>query len=169
MQLCILSHGTLTLELVQDGTGALQEVPIQTPGKNEILVGVVINPTNWKRSSFLSYSTCVQKLSQPTSSRLTDAKQFTKPGAYLGSDFAGEVVRVGSNLKTGVKVGDKVALSVRGGVSREWGAFSEYAKTFADLAFIISEGTWSFEEASTISIPFVYDQPGYEVTDVLRV
>lgn len=84
-----------------------------------------------------------------------DAKWFTKPGSYVGSDFAGEVVQVGPNLRTGIKVGDKVASSVRGGVSRERGAFSEYAKTFADLAFAIPEGTWSFEEASTIGIPFV--------------
>ena len=61
------------------------------------------------------------------------------PGTCIGCDFAGEVVRVGPNLKTVIKVGDKVASSVRGGVSRERGAFSEYAKTFADLAFVIPE------------------------------
>ena len=80
---------------------------------------------------------------------------MTKAGACIGSDFAGEVVQVGPNLKTNIRIGDKVASSVRGGVSRDRGAFSEYAKTFADLAFIIPEGTWSFEEASTIGIPYV--------------
>lgn len=85
-------------------------------------------------------------------------KFLTKAGTYIGCDFAGEVVQVGPNLKTNVKVGDKVASSVRGGVSRERGAFSEYAKTFADLAFIIPEGTWSVEEASTIGIPYVAHQ-----------
>lgn len=85
----------------------------------------------------------------------TDTKWLTKAGAYVGCDFAGEVVQVGPNVKTCVKVGDKVASSVRGGVSSERGAFSEFAKTFADLAFIIPEGTWSVEEASTIGIPYV--------------
>ena len=80
---------------------------------------------------------------------------MTKPGTHIGCDFAGEVVKVGPNLKTNVKVGDKVASAIRGGVSRERGAFSEYAKTFADLAFVIPEGTWSFEEASTVGITCV--------------
>lgn len=102
-----------------------------------------------------------------TSSKLmpspfADTKWLTKPGAYVGNDFAGEVVQVGPNVKTNVKVGDKVASSVRGGVSSERGAFSEFAKTFADLAFIIPEGTWSVEEASTIGIPYVAHQPVYD-------
>ena len=84
-----------------------------------------------------------------------DSQLKTRPGTYIGCDFAGEVVLVGPNLKTDVKVGDKVASAVRGGVSRERGAFSEYAKTFADLAFVIPEGTWSVEEASTVGITCV--------------
>jgi len=87
------------------------------------------------------------------SSCCVDPKWLTKAGTYVGCDFAGEVVQVGPNPKTDIKVGDKVASSVRGGVSTERGGFSEYAKTFADLAFIIPEGTWSIEEASTIGIP----------------
>lgn len=46
---------TLTFELLQNKTNAVQEVPIQTPGENEILVrvkAIAINPTDWKRSSF---------------------------------------------------------------------------------------------------------------------
>ena len=152
-----LYHGDLTLELVQNGTNVLQEVPIQTLGENEILVrvkAVAINPTDWKRLS-LSVPICAKSSPKPHPLVTKDAKWFTQPGSYIGCDFAGEVVQVGPNLKTGIKVGDKVASSVRGGVSRERGAFSEYAKTFADLAFVIPEGTWSFEEASTIGIPLV--------------
>lgn len=51
----ICTGGPLTLELVQNKTTAFQEVPIQTPGENEILVkvkAVAINPTDWKRSLF---------------------------------------------------------------------------------------------------------------------
>jgi len=125
---------TVRAVVVQENkTTAVQEVPIQTPGENEILVrvrAIAINPTDWKHTKWL-----------------------TKAATYIGCDFAGEVVQVGPNPKTNIKVGDKVASSVRGGVSRDRGAFSEYAKTFADLAFIIPEDTWSVEEASTIGIP----------------
>lgn len=119
----------------ENKTTAVKNVPIQTPGENEILVkvkAVAINPTDWKHVKW---------------------PMLNKAGAYSGCDFAGEVVQVGPNLRANVKVGDRVASSVRGGVSRERGAFSEYAKTFADLTFVIPEGTWSFEEASTIGIP----------------
>ena len=94
------------------------------------------------------------------SPRRADAQWWTKAGTYVSCDFAREVVQVGPNLKTSVKVGDKVASSVRGGVSREPGAFSEYAKTFADPVFIIPEGTWLAEEVSTIGIPCAARQPG---------
>ena len=130
-------------------------MPIQTPSEDEILVkvkAIAINPTDWKRSSFrIAMGGPFLNQYAPN----TDAKWFTKDGSYVGSDFAGEVVQVGPKVKTNVKVGDRVASSVRGGVSRERGAFSEYAKTFADLALVIPEGTWSFEEASTIGIPYV--------------
>jgi len=52
-----------------------------------------------------------------------------------------------------VKVGDKVAASLRGGVDKERGGFAEYVKVYADLAWIIPEGTYTFEEAATIGIP----------------
>jgi len=83
----------------------------------------------------------------------TDSRLLTKPGTILGCDFAGIVVRVGSNLRVPVKVGDKVAASLRGGVDKERGAFAGYAKVYADLAWIIPEGTYTFEEAATIGIP----------------
>lgn len=101
---------------------------------------------------------CNRTFIKPLSSRRTDTKWWTKPGTCIGCDFAGEVVQVGPNLKTNIKVGDKVASTTRGGISSERGAFTEYAKTFADLVFVIPEGTWSIEEASTIGIPFVTNQ-----------
>ena len=45
----------LTLRFVQDKTNAVQDLPIQVPGENEVLVevkAVAINPTDWKRSLF---------------------------------------------------------------------------------------------------------------------
>ena len=52
-----------------------------------------------------------------------------------------------------MKVGDRVAASLRGGVDKERGAFAEYVKVYADLAWIIPEGTYTFEEAATVGIP----------------
>lgn len=62
-------------------------------------------------------------------------------------------MQAGLNLRVSVKVGDKVAASVRGGVDKERGGFAEYVKVYADLAWIIPEGTYTFKEASTIGIP----------------
>ena len=83
----------------------------------------------------------------------TDARRGTNPGTILGCDFAGTVVQAGPNLRVPVKVGDKVAASLRGGVDKERGGFAEYVKVYADLAWIIPEGTYTFEEAATIGIP----------------
>ena len=84
---------------------------------------------------------------------LTDARRDTSPGTIIGCDFAGVVVQAGPNLSVPVKVGDKVAASLRGGVDKERGGFAEYVKVYADLAWIIPEGTYTFEEAATVGIP----------------
>lgn len=84
---------------------------------------------------------------------LIDSRRDTRPGTILGCDFAGVVVQAGPNLRVPVKIGDKVAASLRGGVDKERGGFAEYVKTYADLAWIIPEGTYTFEEAATIGIP----------------
>ena len=105
-------------------------------------------------------------------------KLFPSEGAYIGCDLTGEVVKLGSNLKVGLKVGDRVGASVAGGkysrcpvyptgkfadfqnlysldaVSGR-GAFSEYVKTFSDLVWKIPEGTFSFEQAVAVGTPWV--------------
>ena len=82
-----------------------------------------------------------------------DSRRLTSPGTILGCDFAGIVVQAGPNLRVPMKVGDKVAASLRGGVDKERGGFAEYVKVYADLAWVIPEGTYTFEEAATIGIP----------------
>jgi len=116
-----------------DTTVKAEERPVPTIGENEILVkvsAIAINPTDWKHS-----------------------RRSTEPGTILGCDFAGIVVQTGPNLRVPLKVGDKVAASLRGGVDKERGGFAEYVKVYADLAWIIPEGTYTFEEAATIGIP----------------
>ena len=52
-----------------------------------------------------------------------------------------------------MRLGDKVAASLRGGVDKERGGFAEYVKVYADLAWVIPAETYTFEEAATIGIP----------------
>lgn len=116
-----------------DTTVKTEERPIPAVSDNEILVkvsAIAVNPTDWKH-----------------------ARIMTSPGTILGCDFAGVVVQAGPNLRVPVKVGDRVAASLRGGVDKERGGFAEYVKVYADLAWIIPEGTYTFEEAATIGIP----------------
>jgi len=116
-----------------DGTVKTEELPIPVAGENEILVkvsAIAVNPTDWKH-----------------------ARRSTSPGTILGCDFAGIVVQVGPDPHVPVRIGDKVAASLRGGVDTERGGFAQYDKVYADLAWAIPEGTYSFEEAATIGIP----------------
>ena len=136
-----------------DATVKAEERPIPTIGENEILVkvsAIAINPTDWKRMfiSDRAQEKCFFLILAPP-----DARRNTNPGTILGCDFAGIVVQTGHNLRVPVEVGDKVAASLRGGVDKERGGFAEYVKVYADLAWIIPEGTYTFEEAATIGIP----------------
>ena len=133
-----------------DKTAKTEERPVPTVGENEILVkvsAIAINPIDWKRTFIILGSDTV--LTLPT----IDSRRDTSPGTILGCDFAGIVVQAGPSLRVPVQVGDKVAASLRGGVDKERGGFAEYVKVYADLAWIIPEGTYTFEEAATIGIP----------------
>nr|XP_019013228.1 uncharacterized protein I206_01293 [Kwoniella pini CBS 10737]OCF52009.1 hypothetical protein I206_01293 [Kwoniella pini CBS 10737] len=109
----------------------VKEVPIPEIGENEVLVKVAyvsLNPTDWKHASFVSVD-----------------------GVTLGCDFSGEVVKLGSNLKTPLQVGDRVAGSVHGGIYKDKGSFAEYLKAESDLIFKLPEQT-KLEEAPTYGI-----------------
>ena len=67
----------------------------------------------------------------------------------LGCDWSGHVVKLGQNV-TSVKVGDHVAGFVMGGMFPDGGAFAEYVKTPAELAWVVPPGTLSHEEAATM-------------------
>ena len=62
-------------------------------------------------------------------------------------------MQAGHDLRVPVKVSNKVAASLRGSVDKERGGFAEYVKVYADLVWIIPEGTYTFEQAATIGIP----------------
>lgn len=97
---------------------------------DDILVqvsAVAQNPTDWKHVAYVA----------------------SAPGNPLGCDFAGRVVSVGSRVTT-LAVGDPVAGFVHGAAYKDTGAFAQYLKTPAELAWKIPPGSVSFEEAATM-------------------
>ncbi|PCH33721.1 dehydrogenase [Wolfiporia cocos MD-104 SS10] len=114
-----------------DGTFDLKQVPIPTPGPNDVLVKVAAiaqNPTDWKT-----------------------ALLHQRKGNILGCDFAGTVVGIGSNVEPGLrKIGERIAAIVHGGVSPN-GAFAEYVVTDATIAIPIPDDM-SFEIAAQLPV-----------------
>ncbi|KAF4944049.1 hypothetical protein FSARC_14779 [Fusarium sarcochroum] len=117
------------------GPGAcIVDIPRPTISNDEILVkvkAVALNPTDFK-----------------------NIDSFSAPGAVVGCDYAGEVVQVGTKVLGTWNVGDRVAGFVHGGLSPDRGAFAEYLKTDADLAWHIPNHM-SDAEASTYGISAV--------------
>ncbi|KAH6886933.1 chaperonin 10-like protein [Thelonectria olida] len=117
------------------GPGAhVVEVAKPTISDNEILVkvkAVALNPTDFKN---------------------IDA--FSPPGSVVGCDYAGQVAQVGANAASRWKIGDRVAGLVHGGISSDRGAFAEFLKTDADLAWHVPD-EMSDAEASTYGISAV--------------
>ncbi|KAI9769514.1 MAG: hypothetical protein M1840_003991 [Geoglossum simile] len=95
-------------------------------------VAVALNPTDWKHVDYL-----------PT------------PGALLGCDYAGTVVKVGKGVTKVFKEGDRIAGFVHGGIANqdqlEDGAFAEYIVARGDIQIPIPENM-SFEEAATLGV-----------------
>ncbi|KPM41024.1 hypothetical protein AK830_g5564 [Neonectria ditissima] len=104
------------------GRGAdFTDVPVPTISADEILVKVrtvALNPSDYKHIDVVA-----------------------PPHSITGCDYAGEVTAVGANAAKTWKVGERVAGSVHGGLYPDRGAFAEYLKTDADLAWKIPAGT----------------------------
>lgn len=71
-------------------------------------------------------------------------------GAICGCDWSGHVVQKGKNVTT-LEIGDHVAGFVMGDNYTDRGAFAQYVKATAELAFKVPAGTLSHEEAATFS------------------
>ena len=76
------------------------------------------------------------------------------PGSIVGCDASGTVVKVGKDVTTGVKIGDHVAAFVHGSKFSDEGAFAEYVKVPAELAWVVPEKL-KFEESATFGIAYV--------------
>lgn len=71
------------------------------------------------------------------------------PGNGVGCDAYGEIVAVGSNLKTPLKVGQHIAFFTLGSFhSPEKGTFSEYATAFSDTSIVVPDGYDPYQASS---------------------
>ncbi|KAK4687532.1 hypothetical protein P7C73_g2576, partial [Tremellales sp. Uapishka_1] len=116
-------------------SASLQEVAVPALEANDVLVKVAYvaqNPTDWKHVTGKS-----------------------PLNAIIGCDFSGTVVALGSSLKNPeLKVGDKVAGTVHGGLFDTKGAFAEYLRVESDLTWKVPESI-SMEQASTFGVAWV--------------
>lgn len=109
------------------------EHPVPPVGDDDILVKTVAvaqNPTDWKFVDFVQ-----------------------REGTILGCDWSGHVVQVGKNVVS-PKVGEHVAGFRIGGAFADSGAYAEYLRTPAELAWVVPEGTISHEQAATLGCGF---------------
>lgn len=116
------------------GGSARDDVPIPKISPNEILVkvkAVALNPTDFKHLDAIS-----------------------PPNSIIGCDYAGVVHEVGNAVKAKWSVGDRVAGAVHGGLFPDKGAFAEYLKTDADLAWKVPDGV-SDTDATTYGVSAV--------------
>jgi len=115
-----------------DKTAKVQEIPVPTIADDEILVknvAVAQNPTDWQY-----------------------IENVTNVGTICGTDWSGNVVQVGKDVTT-LSVGDHVAGFTQGGNYTDRGAYAQYVKTPAELAWKIP-GTISYEQAATMGCAF---------------
>ncbi|EWZ28643.1 chaperonin 10-like protein [Fusarium oxysporum Fo47] len=95
------------------------DVAVPSISPDEILVkvkAVALNPTDFKHLDVVA-----------------------PPNSIIGCDYAGEVHLVGENVTTKWQIGDRIAGVVHGGLFPDRGAFAEYLKTDADLAWKIPD------------------------------
>ncbi|EPS94249.1 NAD-binding protein, partial [Fomitopsis schrenkii] len=116
--------------IVQKAKGiAVLDHPVPTVGKGDILVKVVAvaqNPADW---------------------RFVDVVQHA--GTILGCDWSGNVIQRGEDVT--IDVGAHVAGFVMGGTFIDSGAYAEYVKTPAVLAWVVPPETLTHQQAATVS------------------
>ncbi|KAF5597580.1 TOXD [Fusarium subglutinans] len=129
-----LINATRTKAICGQGGRVQDDIPIPSISSNEILVkvkAVALNPTDFKHLDIIS-----------------------PPNSIIGCDYAGVVHKVGDSAKDKWKIGDRVAGAVHGGLYPDKGAFAEYLKIDADLAFKVPEHI-SDTEATTYGVSAV--------------
>ena len=84
---------------------------------------------------------------------IVDLQPVFSQGQMVGCDYCGVVVKVGSEVKTDLKPGDKVVGAVAGGVGCDLsrGAFAELIPPYGDLVFPLPKNLTE-PQAATIGI-----------------
>lgn len=131
----VIVHPTPTLHTT------IHEVPIPSPGPDDVVVKVLVAGSNPKGEVILLIAKI--KLTNVDWSHLTSAKISLNSG----DDFAGTVHSLGSNVQV-FKVGDRVAAFHQ--MMAPHGAFAEYALAPQHTVFKIPDHM-SFEGLSTLS------------------
>ncbi|KAI0031021.1 chaperonin 10-like protein [Vararia minispora EC-137] len=107
--------------------------PVKNLPADEVLIrvrAVALNPTDWKHAF----------------------GQLGKPGTVSGSDAAGDVVKVGSQV-THIKIGDRATgFNFGGSWQTNNGAYAEYVRLKAAVCWKLPEGM-TYEEAASFPIP----------------
>ena len=78
---------------------------------------------------------------------------FGKPGAIIGSDFAGTVAAIGPEAKVKWSIGDRVAGCNMGNFLPGRGAFAEYTRSRSDRLIAVPNAL-PLEQSATLGIPF---------------
>eukprot|EP00026_Physarum_polycephalum_P011214 Phypoly_transcript_11420.p1 GENE.Phypoly_transcript_11420~~Phypoly_transcript_11420.p1 ORF type:complete len:195 (-),score=33.66 Phypoly_transcript_11420:507-1091(-) len=115
--------------LAEKKAGVVQkDIPSIAP--DEVLVkvvGVALNPTDWKHLAFVS-----------------------PPGVIMGCDYSGVVEKVGEDVKH-VQIGDKVGGVVHGSRHEHTGSFAEHVAAIGDVIWKKPEHL-THEENATLGI-----------------
>ncbi|KAE9388123.1 GroES-like protein [Gymnopus androsaceus JB14] len=119
-----------TVKLVEIPFG--QQDLVKNIPEDQVIVrvrAVGLNPTDWKHG----------------------LSEWGTPGAILGCDCAGDVVRVGSAVKH-LKVGNRVAgFNYGGSYQTDNGSYAEYVRLYAAVTFKIPDGM-SYEEGAVLPV-----------------
>jgi len=126
------------IQVQADRTVKLVEIPfgqqdlVKNIPEDQIIVrvrAVGLNPTDWKHGLW----------------------EWGTPGAILGCDCAGDVVRVGSAVKH-LKVGNRVAgFNYGGSYQSDNGSYAEYVRLYAAVTFKIPD-EMSYEEGAALPV-----------------
>ncbi|WWC62193.1 uncharacterized protein I303_104788 [Kwoniella dejecticola CBS 10117] len=127
------TNTALVIQYDSDNSPSLvkQDIPIQTPGKRQVLVKISHVAQN------------------PTDIQSLDGRAFPA-GGVLGCDFVGEVVELGQGVSK-FKKGDLISALVWGGEIEGKGGYSQYCLAEEDIAFIVPRFI-SRESASTVPL-----------------
>lgn len=120
--------------IIQGPTGTptlTPSIPLPPLSPDQILVktiAVALNPTDYKMPA-----------------------NFPSPGAIVGCDLSGLIVRLGSTAPSSLKIGDRVCGAVHGSnpIDHQTGAFAEFVRADAGLVLKVPDGM-GWEEAAAI-------------------